>query len=140
MPLVAQAQQPTDDDNPYFAAVVVYARVTTFTSWQEYCAKEDPSSAETFSVAVDTWLEHHARLHEKTLQIVRSAFTKDELAALDANVRSDSEAFQLEMASLPREERLSWCRSTPAAILSPRMSLLGRAQLVAALEGFGAVN
>jgi hypothetical protein len=139
--LEAQPQQPTDDDNnPYRASAVVHGRVTTFMSWRDYCAKEDPSSAQTFAAAVDTWLERHSRLYEKTLQIMRSAFTKDELAALEEDVRASADEFQLEMEDLSREERLTWCQSTPAAILSPRMSLLQRAQLVAALENFGAEN
>jgi hypothetical protein len=133
--LEAQQQSP-DDSNPYRAASVVRGRVTAMKSSQEYCAQEDPPSVESIAAAVKTWLERHAQLYERALQVTRSRFTHEELRQLEANDVAAHEAFKAEMAGQPRAARVSYCGNLAARILSPDLSLLQRSKLVAALEGF----
>jgi hypothetical protein len=137
MPSTVLRAQVSDQSDPYLAALDVLGEVRYFEALRAYCASEDPASAASLAAAVETWMEAHSALYEKSLLILRSAYTTEELEKLEQGVRAQSGEQIAEIASVEPAKRVSRCRGLPAQISSSAMSPLTRPKLVAAIEGFG---
>jgi hypothetical protein len=132
----ASQAQLSDQSNPYLAAVNILSETRHFEALRAYCANEDPSSSASVAAAVQAWMKAYSALYEKSLSILRSAYTTEEFEKLEQGMRTLDAEQIAKIASAEPATRASRCRSLPAMLSSPEMSPHARPKLVAAIEGF----
>ena len=125
-----RAKTPGLEDVPVSAAAMIYATEVLVETSYRFCRDEIPSSASAVKAARDKWMDQHASLRAKKIEVAHDLLTMDELMDLAAQMKRDNEKVLAVLKAAPFQQRVKMCTDAPTKFLSPEMNLMAHPTLV----------
>lgn len=125
-----RAKPPGLEDVPVSAVAMIYATEVLVESSYRFCRGEVPSSASAVKAARDRWMDQHASLRAKKIEVAHDLLTMDELMSLAAQMKQDNEKVLALLKAASIKEKVKMCTDAPTKFSSPEMNLMAHPTLV----------
>lgn len=120
----------TVDDDPVAAALAVYANEIVVETSYRLCREIVPDSTAAVKSARDNWMERHADLRSKKIEVLHDRLSTDELRTIADRTERENESILQAIRAAPAAEQAKWCQEAPKKFAAPEMNLAARPTLV----------
>lgn len=125
-----RARSPVPENDPVTASIMVYSIEIIVETSYRFCRDSIPESAQLVLAARDKWMERHASLRARKIEVLKDRLSNAELHKLSNQFERDNEDILDKIRRAPRATQSEMCNAAPRTFAAPKFDLAANLTLV----------